>query len=101
MRDNPEAARTKTRVYVVATYHRWGDELHAFGTREQAEAFVMDYAREFWDTKALGRFPRNYVRLYDAWTEHGLWGSVESRWELEACDVDLPRQGSATSLERA
>ena len=77
-------------VYVVATYHRWGDELHAFGTSWEAESFVMEYAREFWDTKALGRFPRSYKRLHEAWGEHDLWGSVESRWEFEVCEIDLP-----------
>jgi hypothetical protein len=80
----------KATVYVVATFHRWGDELHAFGGQGEAEACVMEYAREFWDTKTLGRFPRSYQRLYDAWNERGLWGSVESRWELEKFEVDLP-----------
>ncbi len=80
----------KATVYVVATYHRWGDELSAFGARKEAQSFVMQYAREFWDTKTLGPFPRSYTRLYDAWTEHDLWGSVESRWELEECQIDLP-----------
>jgi hypothetical protein len=85
----------KATVYVVATFHRWGDELRAFGVRKEAESFVMEYAREFWDTKTLGRFPRSYTRLYGAWTEHDLWGSVESRWELSECEIDLPvRTGS-------
>jgi hypothetical protein len=59
-------------VYVVATYHRWGDELQSFGSRAEAEAFVMEYARKFWDSRRLGRFPRSYRRLYDAWGEHDL-----------------------------
>jgi hypothetical protein len=85
----------KASVYVVATYHRWGDELHAFGTLGEAEACVMEYAREFWDSKELGRFPRTYQRLYEAWNEHNLWGSVESRWDFQVCEVDLPvRAGS-------
>jgi hypothetical protein len=87
--------KVTVRVYVVATYHRWGDELRAFGSRAEAEAFVMEYAREFWDSERLGRFPRSYSRLYDAWGEHDLWGSVESRWELEACEVELPNRKAA------
>jgi len=67
----------KVRVLLAARYH------------------VLRHAREFWDTKTLGRFPRSYTRLHDAWTEHDLWGSVESRWELEKCEIDLPvRTGS-------
>jgi len=31
-------------VYVVAAFHRWGDELRAFGVRKEAESFVMEYA---------------------------------------------------------
>jgi len=80
----------KATVYVVVTYHRYGDEVHAFGARREAEVCVLEYAREFWDPGELGRFPRSYTRLYDAWNEHGLWGSVESRWELEQRDVYLP-----------
>jgi hypothetical protein len=80
----------KARVYVVATYHRWGDELHAFGTEAEAEACVIEYAREFWDESELGQFPRDYASLYEAWDDHGLWGSVDSRWELEAREINLP-----------
>jgi len=87
-------------VYVVATYHRWGDELCAFGTRKEAEAFVLDYAKEFWEKRALGRFPRTYARLYDARTERDLWGSVQSRWELEACEIELPRRRATRSKDR-
>jgi len=79
-------------VYVVVTYHRYGDEIHAFGARGEAEACVMEYAREFWNERGLGRFPRSYTRLYDAWGEHDLWGSIESRWELEQREVELPEQ---------
>jgi hypothetical protein len=81
----------KVTVYVVVTNHRWGDEVRAFGTSKEAEAFVMEYAREFWDTKKLGRLPRSYRRLYDAWGEQDLWGSVESRWEFERCEIDVPQ----------
>jgi hypothetical protein len=80
----------RAKVYVVATYHRYGDELCAFGTESEAEACVMEYAREFWDVNELGPFPENYASLYDAWDDHGLWGSVESRWELEEHEIELP-----------
>ena len=80
----------KATVYVVATYHRWGDELHAFGTEGEAEACVMEYAREFWEEAQLGPIPEDYTGLFDAWTELGLWGSNESRWELERHEVNLP-----------
>ncbi len=80
----------KATVYVVATYHRYGDEIHAFGTRREAEACVREYAREFWGPGRLGPFPRAYTKLCDAWDEHDLWGSVESRWELEEREVLLP-----------
>lgn len=85
----------KATVFVVATFHRWGDELHAFGSRQEAEACVMEYAEEFWDEERLGRFPGDYHRLYAAWNDNGLWGSVESRWELERFEIELP--GSASS----
>jgi hypothetical protein len=81
----------KTTVFVVATFHRWGDELHAFGSRQEAEACVMEYAEEFWDEERLGPFPDDYDRLYAAWNENGLWGSVESRWELKRFEIELPR----------
>jgi hypothetical protein len=80
----------KATVYVVVTYHGYhGDEVHVFGTEAEAEALVMEYAKEHWDTKRLGRFPRTYARLYDAWGEHDLWGSTNSRWELEEREIEL------------
>ena len=56
----------------------------------EAEALVMKYAKEYWDTKQFGRFPRTYARLYEAWGDHDLWGSTDSRWELEEREVVLP-----------
>ena len=85
----------KAMVYVVATFHRWGDELHAFGSEREAEECVIEYAEEFWDTERFGRFPEDYDRLYAAWDEHSLWGSVESRWELQRFEVDLPANAVA------
>jgi hypothetical protein len=87
----------KAMVYVVATYHRWGDELHVFGTEAEAEACVMEYAHEFWDESELGRFPRDYTSLHKAWNDHCLWGSVDSRWELERHEVDLPETPPGTN----
>lgn len=81
----------KATVYVVVTYHGgYGDEVRAFGDRNEAEACVIEYARDYWDTKSFGRLPRSYARLCDAWDDHGLWGSTDSRWELEECEVELP-----------
>jgi hypothetical protein len=80
----------KATVFVVATFHRWGDELHAFGSRPQAEACVLEYAEEFWDEERFGAFPEDYDRLCTAWNVNGLWGSVESRWELEQFEIELP-----------
>ena len=80
----------KATVYVVAIFHRWGDELHAFGSKREAEACVMEYAKEFWDTGSFGPLPEDYDRLSTAWNEHDLWGSVESRWELERFEIELP-----------
>jgi hypothetical protein len=37
----------KARVYVVVTYHGYhGDEVQVFGTEAEAEAYVMEYAKE-------------------------------------------------------
>ncbi len=81
----------KATVFVVITYHGYhGDDVHVFGTEAEAEALVIEYAKEYWDTKRLGRFPRTYARLYEAWGEHDLWGSTDSRWELEEREVELP-----------
>ncbi len=77
-------------VYVVATFHRWGDELHAFGSEQEARACVMDYAEEFWDEAQLGELPQTYEELVLAWEEHGLWGSIESRWELQGFEIEVP-----------
>ena len=85
----------KATVYVVATFHRWGDELHAFGSRQEAEACVIEYAKEFWDTESFGPFPEDYDRLSTAWNEHDLWGSAESRWELERFEIELPSSRSS------
>ena len=76
-------------VYVVATFHRWGDELHAFGSRREAQACALEYAEEFWNAEALGEFPRNYDQLLAAWNERDLWGGVESRWEIESFEIEL------------
>ena len=72
----------KATVYVVVTYHGYhGDEVHVFGTEAEAEACVIEYAKEYWDTKSFGRFPRTIKMLYEAWGEHDLWGSTDSPWE--------------------
>jgi hypothetical protein len=57
----------------------------------------MEYAREFWDESELGRYPRDYTRLHEAWNDHGLWGSVDSRWELERHEVELPETQRGTN----
>jgi hypothetical protein len=81
----------KATVFVVVTYHGYhGDDVQVFGTEAEAEAVVIKYAKEYWDTKRLGRFPRTYTRLYEAWGEHDLWGSTDARWELEEREVELP-----------
>ncbi len=55
-------------VYVVVTYHGgYGDEVQVFGTKKEAEACVMEYAKEYWNAERLGRFPRSYAKLYEAW----------------------------------
>lgn len=83
----------KATVYVVVTYHGYhGDEVQVFGTEAEAEACVIEYAREYWDTRSFGRFPRTFKRLCEAWGEHDLWGSTNSRWELEEREVELPEQ---------
>ena len=81
----------KATVYVVVTYHGYhGDEVHVFGSEGEAEACVMEYAKEIWARTGLGRFPRSYTKLYKAWDDHDLWGSTDSRWELEEREVELP-----------
>jgi hypothetical protein len=81
----------KAKVYVVVTYHGYhGDDVHVFGRMAEAIACIREYAKGYWDTKRLGRFPRSYKRLHEAWDEHDLWGSTNSRWELEERDVELP-----------
>jgi hypothetical protein len=81
----------KVTVYVVVTYHGgYGDDVLAFGTRKEAEAHVIKYAKEYWDTKEFGRFPRAYDALYEAWDDHDLWGSTDCRWELEEREVEVP-----------
>lgn len=80
----------KVTVYAVVTYYGGhGDDVQVFGRRKDAEACVIQYAREYWDP-SLGRFPRSYSKLCEAWDDHGLWGSTHSRWELEAREVDVP-----------
>src|SRR5688572_26030303 len=80
----------KVRVYVVVTYHGgYGDDVLVFGTQKEAEAHVIRYAKDYWDTKELGRFPRTYDALYEAWDDYGLWGSTDCRWELEERDVEI------------
>ena len=81
----------KVTVYVVVTYHgSHGDDVQVFGTEREAKACVMEYAKEYWNTERLGRFPRSYTKLYEAWDDNDLWGSIDSRWELEAREVDVP-----------
>ena len=88
----------KARVYVVVTYHGGhGDDVHVFGRRAQAMACVREYAKDYWDTKRFGRFPTSYTRLCEAWDEHDLWGSTDSRWELEEREVELPDPAAVTS----
>jgi hypothetical protein len=50
----------------------------------------MNYAEEFWTVAQFGEFPQNYEKLLVAWNEHDLWGSVDSRWELQSFEIDVP-----------
>ena len=43
------------------------------------------------------RLPGCYDQLCEAWGDHDLWGSTDSRWELEAREVDLPDPPAATA----
>jgi hypothetical protein len=89
----------KVTVYTVVTYHGGhGDDVHVFGSKKEAEACVMQYAREYWDTAQFGRFPRSYSKLCEAWNDHGLWGSTDSRWELEEREVDVPHPRPSSAL---
>ena len=91
----------KVTVYVVVTYHgSYGDEVQVFGTEKEAEARVIEYARDYWDTKRFGRFPRSIKKLCAAWDDNGLWGSTDSRWELEEREVDIPDPQPAAALSR-
>jgi hypothetical protein len=75
----------------VVTYHGYhGDEVRVFGTAEEAEACVFEYASDYWNTKEFGRMPTTYSDLCEAWGDHDLWGSTDSRWELEEREVELP-----------
>ena len=86
----------KVTVYVVVTYHGgYGDEIQVFGTEKEAEACVVEYARTRWDSEQLGRFPRSYAKICEAWDDHDLWGSTDSRWELEEKEVEVPDSGTA------
>jgi hypothetical protein len=88
----------KATVYVVVTYHGYhGDEVCVFGTQAEAEACVMEYAKEIWRRERLGRFPKSYASLYETWAEHDLWGSTDSRWELEEREVELPEPASSAA----
>lgn len=88
----------KVKVYVVVTYHGYhGDEVHVFGTRKEAEACVFDYAREIWRRARLGRLPRTYTRLCEAWGDHDLWGSTDFRWELEEREIELHHPAPAAA----
>jgi hypothetical protein len=78
-------------VYVVVTYHGYhGDEVQVFGTAAEAEARAFEYARDYWPAAELGPMPATYDELCEAWGDHDLWGSTDSRWELEVRTVDLP-----------
>ena len=75
------------RVWVLVTYHgSSGDDVSAFLRREDAEARALDYAREHWPSN-LGEAPDAYSDALEAWDEHGLWGSYDSRWELAEVPV--------------
>jgi hypothetical protein len=88
----------KATVYVVVTYHGYhGDEVHVFGTQAEAEACVFEYAQEHWPTTELGPMPASYDELCEAWGDHDLWGSTDSRWELEEREVDVPDPAPATA----
>lgn len=67
--------------------------MRAFASAAEARNFVMKYARDFWPT-SLGRFPRSYAKLCEAFDEHDLWGSTDSRWELVKQEIDLPESRS-------
>ena len=89
-------------VYVVVTYHGGhGDDVQVFGTEKEAEASVLQYAREYWDSRQFGRFPRSYKRLCEAWNDHDLWGSTDSRWELEEREVDVPNSEAPAAAQPA
>jgi len=90
----------KVKVYVVVTYHGgYGDDIRVFARRAEAVASVREYARDYWDAKRFGRFPRSYTHLCEAWGEHDLWGSTDSRWELEEREVEV-LDGAVTSPNR-
>ena len=88
----------KAKVYVVVTYHGGhGDNVHVFGRWADAAACVREYAKDYWDAKRWGRFPRSYTKLCEAWDEHDLWGSTDSRWELEEREVEVPGPARVTA----
>jgi hypothetical protein len=85
-------------VYVVVTYHGYhGDEVQVFGNEAEAEACVLEYARDYWPEAELGPMPDGYDELCEAWGDHDLWGSTDSRWELEVRAVDLPDPETASA----
>jgi hypothetical protein len=88
----------KATVYVVVTYHGYhGDEVHVFGTLSEAEECVIEYAREYWNSEELGPMPTSQSELCEAWGDHDLWGSTDSRWELEEREVKLPNRTKSRS----
>jgi hypothetical protein len=81
----------KATVYVVVTYHGYhGDEVQVFGSESEAQAYVLEYAQDYWPTSELGSMPRSYDELCERWGDHDLWGSTDSRWELEERQVEVP-----------
>jgi hypothetical protein len=76
------------RIWVLVTYYgSSGDDVAAFVSREDAEACALKYAQEKWPSK-LGQPPGEYSDALEAWDEHGLWGSFDSRWELAEVPVE-------------
>ncbi len=67
--------KRRIRVWVLVTYHgSAGDDVTAFLRREDAEARALEYAREEWPKP-----PSAYSDALEAWDEHALWGSFDSR----------------------
>jgi hypothetical protein len=92
----------KAKVYVVVTYHGYhGDEVRVFGREAEAEACVLEYARDCWNSDELGPMPTRYSELCEAWGDNDLWGSTNSRWDLEEREVELPAPGPDRGPRRA